>query len=78
MSDDVKAVEFVAEIRQVKTMADHTANWVLNVPEYCVTQSAEVLKHHGWQVRGVIEFVSQEILRNSNETETEQSRETNF
>lgn len=57
MTDEIKAVEFVAEIRQVKTMADHTANWVLNVPEYCQEQSAEMLKHHGFQVRGVLEFI---------------------
>jgi len=32
------AVEFEAEMRQVKSMADGTYNIVLNVPEYCLPQ----------------------------------------
>lgn len=75
MGDEVKAVEFVAEIRQVKTMADHTVNVTLNLPEYCIDQVSELLKHHGWQVQGVIEFVNQD--RSQNVTEQERT-ETNY
>jgi len=38
MSTEVKAVEFEAEMRQIKSMADGTYNIVLNVPEYCLPQ----------------------------------------
>jgi hypothetical protein len=54
MSDTV-AVEFVAEIRQVKTMADHTVNVVLNLPEYCVKQAAWFMQHQGEMVKSVSE-----------------------
>lgn len=53
MSDKIKAVEFVAEIRQVKTMADHTVNVTLNLPEYCVTQAAWFMQHTGDGVKSV-------------------------
>ena len=56
MSDTV-AVEFVAEIRQVKTMADHTVNVVLNLPEYCVKQAAWFIQHHGEMVHSVSEVL---------------------
>ena len=39
------AVEFEAEMRQVKSMADGTYNIVLNVPEYCLPQVREMM---GW------------------------------
>jgi hypothetical protein len=39
------AVEFEAEMRQVKSMADGTYNVVLNVPEYCLPQVKEMM---GW------------------------------
>lgn len=44
MSDPV-AVEFEAELRQVKSMADSTYNIVLNVPEYCLPQVQTMM---GW------------------------------
>ena len=37
---EIKAVEHVAEIRQVKTMADGTFNVTLNLPEYCEGQAS--------------------------------------
>ena len=55
MSDTV-AVEFVAEIRQVKTMADHTVNVVLNLPEYCVKQAAWFMQHQGEMCKSVSEI----------------------
>lgn len=39
------AVEFEAELRQVKSMADGTYNLVLNVPEYCLAQVQTMM---GW------------------------------
>ncbi len=39
------AVEFDAEMRQVKSMADGTYNIVLNVPEYCLPQVQAMM---GW------------------------------
>lgn len=63
MSDAV-AVEFVAEIRQVKTMADHTVNVVLNLPEYCVKQAAWFMQHQGEMAQSV-----SELLINNTDTE---------
>ena len=45
MEDEIKAVEIDAEIRQIKSMADHTFSIVLNVPEYCLPQMREMM---GW------------------------------
>lgn len=52
---EVKAVEFEAEVRQVKSMADGTYNIILNVPEYCLPQVKVIM---GWllaEVRIVME-----------------------
>lgn len=38
-------IKFECEIRQVKTMADHTVNVTLNIPEYNVEASVELLRH---------------------------------
>jgi hypothetical protein len=35
---EIKAVEIHAELRQIRTMADGSANVILNVPEYCREQ----------------------------------------
>jgi len=54
MSEPV-AVEFEAELKQVKSMSDHTYNVVLNVPEYCLPQVKLMM---GWilcQSRVIIE-----------------------
>ncbi len=39
------AVEFEAELRQIRSMADGTYNIVLNVPEYCLPQAQTMM---GW------------------------------
>lgn len=44
-SSEPVAVEFEAEMRQVKSMADGTYNIVLNVPEYCLEQTQTMM---GW------------------------------
>lgn len=41
----INAVEFEAELRQIKSMADQTYNVTLNVPEYCLPQVKEMM---GW------------------------------
>jgi hypothetical protein len=43
MGNEIKAIEFVAEVRQVKSMADGTYNIVLNVPEYCLPQVQRIM-----------------------------------
>ena len=45
MTDEVRAVQFDAEVRQIKTMADHSINLTLNVPEYAIEQMRVML---GW------------------------------
>ncbi len=39
------AVEFEAEVKQVKTMMDHTVNVILCLPEYSKEQASWFLKH---------------------------------
>jgi hypothetical protein len=43
INDAPIAVEFEAEMRQVKSMADGTYNIVLNVPEYCLAQTQTMM-----------------------------------
>lgn len=79
MTDEIKAVEFVAEVRQVKTMADHTVNVTLNLPEYCGDQSAWFLKYHGSQVRCIVVLAIEEHHGTpQNVTQTESDREPNY
>ena len=63
---DVVAVEFDAEARQVKTMADGTCNVILNVPEYCIEQVKIILGWRGSQVRIIMERVSPALGNNPN------------
>lgn len=53
---DAKAVEFEAEIRQVKTMADGSVNVIFNLPEYCMDQAIEIMKHVKELVKCLAEF----------------------
>lgn len=54
----VKAVEIRAEIRQIKTMADHTINVTINLPEDCLPQAQILLGWQGDEVRAIIENVT--------------------
>ena len=54
MSDEIKAVEIRAELRQVKSMADGTFNIVPNIPEDCREQVKKILDWLGLEVRAVI------------------------
>ena len=53
-TNEVKAVEIRAELRQVKTMADHTFNITLNVPEDCREQVKKMLDWLGLEVKAVV------------------------
>lgn len=57
---DIKAIEFVAEVRQVKTMADGSFTVYLNMPETCLEQAKVLLGWHHLAVRGVMEVVEKE------------------
>ena len=39
----MEAIRFDAEVRQIRSMADHTFNVILNVPEYNVEQVQEMM-----------------------------------
>jgi hypothetical protein len=71
----IVAVEFVAEVRQVKTMADHTVNVTLNLPEYCVSQAAWFMQHQGDMVKSVSTLESLTIL-NGDDGHTATEEET--
>lgn len=51
---EIRAVEIRAELRQVRTMADHTVNVILNLPEDCIEQAKVLLGWIGDEVRIVI------------------------
>lgn len=50
----IKAVEFEAELRQIRSMADHTYNVTLNVPEYCLPQVKEMMGWLAEQVKVIV------------------------
>jgi hypothetical protein len=54
-SGETKAVEIRAELRQVRTMADHTINVIFNIPEDCLPQAKVLLGWIGNEVKAVIE-----------------------
>jgi hypothetical protein len=54
MSDEIKAVEIRAELRQIKTMADGTINIVLNLPEDCKEQVKVLLDWLGYEVKAIV------------------------
>jgi hypothetical protein len=58
-AEAVRAVEFRAEVRQVKTMADHTVNVTLNLPEDCREQAKKVIDWLGLEVHGVLAVYSE-------------------
>ena len=51
---EIKAVEIRAEVRQIKTMADHTVNITLNIPEDCIEQIKVMMDWLGLEIRAVI------------------------
>ena len=51
---EIKAVEIRAELRQIKTMVDGSANIVLNVPEDCREQVKVMLDWLQHELRAVV------------------------
>ena len=48
---DTLAIEAVAEVRQVKTMADFTLNVAINLPESCKEQAKKFIDWQGKMIR---------------------------
>ena len=57
---DIKAIEFVAEVRKINTMADGSVSVILNLPEHCREQAKVLLDWHHLMVRGVLEVKKSE------------------
>jgi hypothetical protein len=55
VNEEIKAVEFEAELRQIKSMADHSYNVTINVPEYCLPQVQKMMEWLAGMVKVVIE-----------------------
>jgi hypothetical protein len=56
----VRVVEVEAEVRQVKSMVDHSVNITLNIPEYCREQAGILLLWQGELVRVVVDVGSRD------------------
>jgi hypothetical protein len=54
--NNIRAIEFEAEIRQVKTMADHSINVTINLPENCEEQALMLARWRLLLVRCVVEL----------------------
>lgn len=76
----VKAVEYVAEVRQIKTMADGTVNVTINLPENCKEQAKMFLEWQGAQIRSVSEIVDipSAINNNGKEKQTTQHKRKRY
>jgi len=61
--NEIKAVEIRAELRQIKTMVDGSANIVLNIPEDCREQVKIMMDWHNLELYGVISNVRLDTLR---------------
>jgi len=55
VTEEIKAVEVRAELRQIRTMADGTVNVLLNMPEDCIPQVKVLLDWLGLEVRVVLQ-----------------------
>ena len=51
---DIKAIEFVAEVRQIRGMVDGSVNVTLNLPEHMMDQAKVLLGWHHRAVRGML------------------------
>jgi len=54
MSNEIRAVEVRAELRQIRTMVDGSVNVILNIPEDCKEQVKVLLDWLGKELRVVI------------------------
>jgi hypothetical protein len=70
---EVKAVEFRAELRQIKTMVDHSTNITLNIPEDCREQVKVMLDWLADEV-GVVMVANGIDKGESNDRQTRRKR----
>jgi hypothetical protein len=56
MQDNTKAAEFHAEVRQVKSMVDHTYNVTFNFSEDMLEVVQKIMECIGLEVTGAIVF----------------------
>jgi hypothetical protein len=54
MMAKTKAIEVDAELRQIKSMVDHTYNLTLNIPEYCIDQIKPLMDKLGDTVKIIV------------------------
>jgi len=59
---EIQAIELACEIRQVKSMVDHSVNVTLNIPEYCRDQAAVLLAWQGLMAKVVMEVINDKEL----------------
>lgn len=52
----VEVVEFECIMRQVKSMADHSINVTINLPEYQIDKASALMKHIDGFSRGAFVF----------------------
>ncbi len=52
--NETRAIEFVAEVRQIRTMVDGSINVILNLPEHCREQVKVLLDWHHQEVHGIL------------------------
>lgn len=55
MSEKSEKINYQAEVRAIKTMADGTINVTLNLPEYCKEQGKRFIDWHGLMINGTAE-----------------------
>ena len=51
MKEDIRAVELVAELRQIKTAVDYSVTVTINIPESCKEQVKSLLDWQGKMIR---------------------------
>jgi len=58
------AVEFQAELRQIKSLVDRSFNITINLPENCLEQAKEMMGHLNELVNIVLVFTDKPDSRN--------------
>ena len=52
----IKAVEFEGELRQIKSLTDRSVNVTINVPEYCLPQAQQMMAWIGDSLRVIVQL----------------------
>ena len=71
-----QVVKFDAELRQIKSMSDGTFNLVLNIPEYCLTETQTMMAWLKGQVDVAIVFDKQTGANGKSELENRAERKS--